>query len=156
MKKRKTNDKLFTINAHSCSSSSGMSHCLLDGENGLMLAVSGSSALLCTGIAFGRSATFGVFGGKPLTFDRIDLRMSLLRVAGVAEPFSSDDFLMSVLGVAGVSNSFKARTFRYGGDSKCIFDCINVVCRNGRIIVFPVSKKKIKQFMSTNQFMASQ
>lgn len=107
---------------------------LLDGENGLKLADNGSSALLCIGMALGRS--FGVCGASPLTFDKIDFRISLLCVFGriADDPLSNDDFLNNVFGVAGVSNSLNARTFRYGGDSKCIFDCTNVLCRSGRII----------------------
>lgn len=85
-------------------------------------------------MALGRS--FGVCGASPLTFDKIDFRISLLCVFGriADDPLSNDDFLNNVFGVAGVSNSLNARTFRYGGDSKCIFDCINVLCRSGRII----------------------
>lgn len=109
---------------------------LLDGENGLILAV--SDPLLCTGCSFGRSTMAGVCGANPPIFDKTDFRISLLcEFAGVAERFSNEDFLINVFGVAGVSNSFKARTLRYGGDSKCIFDCIKFACRNGRIIGFP-------------------
>lgn len=104
-----------------------------------MFAVTGSSALLCTGNAFGRSETFGVRGANPPRFDKIDLRMSLF-CAGVATPLSNDDFLINVFGVAGVSNSRSARTLRYGGDSKCNFDCTNVVALNGRIIGFPTKE----------------
>lgn len=117
---------------------------LLDGENGLILAVRDSLCpLLCTGNGFGRSARFGVCGGPP-RFDKIDFRMSLqCELAGVAVRFSSDDFWNNVFGVAGVSNSLNARTLRYGGDSKCNFDCIKVVCRNGRIIGFPSTTKNL-------------
>lgn len=108
-----------------------------------MLAVTGSSALLCTGSAFGRSATFGVRdGATPPRFDRSDLRMSLF-CAGVWTPLSNDDFLNNVFGVAGVSISRSSRTLRYGGDSRCNFDCINAVARNGRIIEFPKSDENI-------------
>lgn len=106
-----------------------------------MFAVRGSRPLLCTGNGFGRSTTFGVRGASPLRFDKIDFRMILLcEFAGVAVRFSNDDFWNNVFGVAGVSNRRRARTFRYGGDSKCIFDLINVVCRNGRTIGFPTEK----------------
>lgn len=100
---------------------------LLDGENGLMFAETGSIDLLCTGNAFGRSGMCGVLDANPFTLDKIDFRISLCLYAGVAVPFSNDDFLNSVFGVAGVSNSLNARTLRYGGDSKCNFDCIIVV-----------------------------
>lgn len=116
---------------------------ILEGENGLILAVTGSSDLLWTGNAIGRSAVFGVRKVNPPIFDKIDLRISLLCVfAGVAVPLSNDDFLIRVFGVAGVSNNLNARTFRYGGDSKCNFDCIIVVCRNGRVIGFPWNGEK--------------
>lgn len=133
---------------------------ILEGENGLMLAVTGSNALLCTGNAFGRSATFGVRGAKQLTFDKIDLRMSLF-CAGVATPLSKDDFFINVFGVAGVSNSRSARTFRYGGDSKCNLVCIIVAARNGRIIGFPSEERKkfrknsLLIFMFSNKFNVS-
>lgn len=64
---------------------------LLDGENGLILAE--SVPLLCNGIGFGRSETFGVCGASPPMCDKIDFRMSLLcELAGVAIRFSNAAF----------------------------------------------------------------
>lgn len=84
---------------------------ILDGENGLMLAVTGSNVLLCTANALGR--LFGVCGGKVL---KSGFRMNRFW-AGV----SVVAFLNKVLGVAGVSYRRNARIFLYGGDSAGIF-----------------------------------
>lgn len=119
--------------------------CLLDGENGLILAV--SVPLLCgSGIDLGRSDTFGVCGASPPMCDKIDFRMSLLQeLAGVAPVrFSNDDFWNRVFGVAGVSNNLNARTLRYGGDSRCILFCNKRVCRIGRAIELFSTVEKYK------------
>lgn len=83
----------------------------LDGENGLILAL--SVPLVCRGNDRGRSGWFGVCGASPPMCDKTDLRTSLLfELAGVTRPLSNDDFLNSVFGVAGVSNNRNARTLR--------------------------------------------
>lgn len=84
---------------------------VLDGENGLMLAVTGSSVLLCTANGLGRLS--GVCGGKAVA--------SGLRMKRFWAGVSVVAFLNRVRGVAGVSYRRSARIFRYGGDSIGIF-----------------------------------